>query len=66
MMVTVNGRGTEVPDGITAEGLIGFLGMDSDRVAMEIDGEICPRAIRDTVELLEGQYIELVSFVGGG
>lgn len=66
MLVTVNGRGTEVPGGTTAEGLIGILGLDPDRVAMEIDGEICPRSIRDTVQLFEGQDIEIVSFVGGG
>lgn len=66
MMVTVNGRGTEVPDGTTAEALIGILGLQGDRVAVEIDGEICPRQLRPTTVLLEGQCIELVSFVGGG
>lgn len=66
MLLTVNGRGREVPEGTTAKSLIVILGLDPERVAMEIDGDICPRAIWDSVELFEGQYIELVSFVGGG
>lgn len=66
MMVAVNGRGTEVPEGTTAERIVEIMGLDPSRVAVEIDGEICPRTMRDQVVLLPGQSIELVSFVGGG
>lgn len=66
MIVTVNGIGTEVPEGTTAEGLLDLLGHRTDRVAMEIDGKICPRGERGTTVLAPGQRIEIVSFVGGG
>lgn len=66
MRVTVNGEEVEVPEGTTAEDLISILGHRSDRVAVEVDGEICPRDRRGSFVLAPGQRIELVSFVGGG
>lgn len=66
MRVTVNGEGIEIPEGTTAEDLISILGHRSDRVAVEVDGEICPRNRRGSFVLAPGQRIELVSFVGGG
>lgn len=66
MIVTVNGIETDVPDGATAEELVALLGHRTDRVALEIDGEICPRDRRTSTVLRPGQRIELVSFVGGG
>lgn len=66
MRVTVNGEEIDVPEGTTAEDLISILGHRSDRVAVEVDGEICPRDRRGSFVLTPGQRIELVSFVGGG
>lgn len=66
MIVTVNGIGTEVPEGTTAESLLDLLGHRTDWVAMEIDGTICPRGERGSIVLAPGQRIEIVSFVGGG
>ncbi len=66
MIVTVNGTETDVPEGATAEDLVTLLGHRTDRVALEIDGEICPRYRRASTVLRPGQRVELVSFVGGG
>ena len=66
MIVTVNGRDVEVPQGTTAEGLVEIMGHRPDRVAVEIDGEICPRGLRGGTVLRDGQRVELVGFVGGG
>ncbi len=66
MILRINGADAEVPDGTDAESLISFLGYRPERVALEIDGRICPRASRPTTVLEEGQRIEIVSFVGGG
>ena len=66
MRVTVNGEEIDIPEGTTAEDLISMLGHRSDRVAVEVDGEICPRDRRGSFVLAPGQRIELVSFVGGG
>lgn len=66
MIVSVNGKGTELPEGTTAEDLVRIMGLQSDRVAVEIDGEICPRQVRPVTVLRGGQVVELVGFVGGG
>ena len=66
MIVEVNGKAMEIPEGTTVEDLVTLLGHRSDRVAIEIDGEICPRHARSMTVLMPGQHVELVSFVGGG
>lgn len=66
MIVIVNGTDKEVPEGTTAEDLVAMLGHATDRVAVEVDGGICPRASRGTTVLRPGQRVEVVSFVGGG
>ncbi len=66
MFVDVNGRRTELPEGSTVSDLLRTLGHPSDRVAVEIDGDICPRASHGCTVLKDGQKVEVVSFVGGG
>ncbi len=66
MIVTVNGDPVEVENGATVEDLISMMGIRSNRAAVEINGEICPRAVRHSTMLRQGMYIEVVSFVGGG
>lgn len=66
MRITVNGVCTDVPEGTTAEGLVEIVGMNPSRVAVEVDGDICPRARRGETVLKEGQTVEIVGFVGGG
>jgi sulfur carrier protein len=48
------------------EQLIGQLGLKSDRVAVEHNGEIVPRSEWGKAILREGDRLELVHFVGGG
>ncbi len=66
MIVTVNGDPVELDEGMTAEDLVSMMGIRSDRAAVEIDGEIVPRAVRHSTPLRQGMYIEVVGFVGGG
>lgn len=66
MILRINGEDADVPDGTTAEELVSLLGHRPERVALEIDGEICPRTSRPSTVLKEGQRVEVVSFVGGG
>ena len=42
------------------------LGMKGDRVAVELNREIVPRTKWDTVQLRDGDHLEIVHFVGGG
>lgn len=64
--VTVNGTGIGLPEGSAALDAVVRLGYDPSRVAVEIDGAICPRAELPTRRLRGGERMEVVSFVGGG
>lgn len=64
--VKVNGRDVTVEDGTTMVGLLESLGYDIRRIAVEIDGEICPRSELPAKSPVDGNRIEVVSFVGGG
>jgi sulfur carrier protein len=46
--------------------LIDSLGLKSDRVAIEHNGEIVPRSSWSTVEIRQRDRLEVVHFVGGG
>ncbi len=69
MRILVNGAAREVPDGITVAGLVrdvnGRAG-DGRGVAVAVDAEVVPRSAWDTVELAEGQRIEVVGAIQGG
>ncbi len=66
LTVSVNGEERTFPEGTTALDVVEGLGFDPSRVAVEIDGAICPRARVPTTEVADGCRIEIVSFVGGG
>jgi thiamine biosynthesis protein ThiS len=69
MNVIVNGKEREFPE-LTAEPklarLIDILGLKGDRVAVEHNGSIVPRAEWEQAELNPGDRLEIVHFVGGG
>ena len=50
----------------TLEGLVQQRLLRGDRIAIERNGEIVPRAQWPSTELLRGERIEVVHFVGGG
>ena len=64
--ITVNGepRGWSGPGSLTA--LLGELGLDPTKVAVERNLEIVPRSTYATVLVLPGDSLEIVHFVGGG
>ncbi len=66
MVVTVNGEGREVPEGITVRGLIELLGLTDGPVAVERNGDVVPRAEHTSTALCAGDVLEVVHFVGGG
>ena len=41
-------------------------GYDTKRVAVELNGDILPKAQYDSTVLQDGDSVEIVSFVGGG
>ncbi len=65
MNLLINGEQRTSPVG-TLSALVEYLGMKSDRVAIELNGEIAPRDHWPQTELHEGDRLEIVQFVGGG
>lgn len=66
MNLHINGQPREFPDSLSLASLVATLGMKSDRVAVELNLEIVPRASWDSTILKDGDRLEIVHFVGGG
>ena len=66
MRVNVNGESRELPDGTTVVQLLEGLKVHRDIVAVEINREIVPRSRHGERQLVEGDAVEVVTFVGGG
>lgn len=66
MQVTLNGEKRELADGVTVGELIGDLGLNGRRFAVEVNLEILPRDGYDGHRLRDGDTIEVVHFIGGG
>ncbi len=66
MEVILNGEPRELPDGLSAAGLIEHLGLADQRLAMEINQEIVPRSTFESHVLRPGDRIEIVRAIGGG
>ena len=64
-MVLINGESLDVA-GKTVAAYLAEAGYDTQRLAVERNGEIVPRAQYDAVIFQEGDRVEIVRFVGGG
>jgi sulfur carrier protein len=64
--ISVNGESHETRSGTTVISLLGELGLDTARVAVERNLEILPRASWSTTQVVPGDRFEIVQFVGGG
>ncbi len=65
MKLRINGEERVLASG-TLEALVTELGMKGDRVAVELNREIVPRARWAETPLHDGDQLEIVHFVGGG
>jgi len=64
-MVKVNGMELDIA-GMTAAKYLAQTKYDPKRIALELNGEIVPKAQYDKTVLKDGDALEIVSFVGGG
>jgi thiamine biosynthesis protein ThiS len=64
--IYVNGEPRELPGSLTLAGLLKFLSLPEDRIAVERNLEIVPRADWGKTVLNAGDRLEVVHFVGGG
>ncbi|MGH9446960.1 MAG: sulfur carrier protein ThiS [Terriglobia bacterium] len=67
-MITIelNGESRQVPERITLAGLLEWLKLPGDRVAVERNLEIVPKRDWEKVFVDHGDRLEVVHFVGGG
>ena len=63
--LVVNGESQEVPSGATVLQLLAALGVRG-RVAVERNGAVLRQTEHAETRLLEGDVLEVVTFVGGG
>jgi thiamine biosynthesis protein ThiS len=66
MNVTINGEFREIPDGLNISEMLEHLGMPRDRVAVERNLNILPRANWNETQVEPDDKFEIVHFVGGG
>ena len=66
MTVTINGERREIPEGLTVVGLLQHIGMPAERVAIERNLDILPRARWLETKVQPNDSFEIVHFVGGG
>ena len=66
MRLVINGEEKDLAAITTLASLVEHLGLKSDRLAVELNRDIVPRARWGNVELQEGDRLEIVHFVGGG
>lgn len=64
-MVKVNGTQLDIA-GKTVTQYLAIAGYDLKRIAVEKNGTIIPKAQYDKTILIDGDTLEIVSFVGGG
>ena len=66
MHLFINGERKEITSGLTVEGLVEALKLDTRKVAIERNREIVPKSLYPSTPLADNDAIEIVHFIGGG
>jgi thiamine biosynthesis protein ThiS len=66
MYITLNGEKREFPDALTVLGLLQFLNIQHQRVAVELNENIVKKDRYAETAVKDGDSLEVVSFMGGG
>jgi sulfur carrier protein len=66
MEISVNGQLQQVDENYTIAQLLGTLGLENQRLAVELNLAIVPRSLFETRILTQGDKIEIVQAIGGG
>ncbi|HET8548915.1 MAG TPA: sulfur carrier protein ThiS [Bryobacteraceae bacterium] len=66
MQIVLNGEPREVPENITVLGLLRYIAVPPERVAVELDREIVRKQDWERAVVRPGAQVEVVMFVGGG
>ena len=66
MQVWINGEHCRLSRETTIHQLLVAKGLETRRVAVELNAEIVPRSQHDKVRIAHGDHIEIVHAIGGG
>lgn len=66
MRVVLNGKETEIGDGLTVAAFLESREIAAESVVVELNREIVPSESFDKVMLNDGDHLEVLRFVGGG
>ena len=66
MEMMVNGKPMQLSDGTTAAALLEQMGIQPERVVVEVNLNVLKRAQLTSTVLHAGDHVEIVHFVGGG
>src|SRR2546421_8382136 len=64
--ITLNGETRTIPERVTLADLLGQLGYDRRRIAVEVNREVVPLPRHGEHRLSGGDAVEIVTLVGGG
>lgn len=66
MQIVLNGEQRDIPEGASIRALLASLGVDQQRVAVELNEQVVPKARHAETTLKPADRVEVVTFVGGG
>ena len=66
MRITLNGEAREVTEGQSVAALLADLGIQAERVAVELNLTIVDRRTFTGTSLRDGDRVEVIGFIGGG
>lgn len=66
LQLTINGKPSQMPPGSTMADIVAALNVDVREIAMMRGDAIVARSKYAETALVEGDVIELVTFIGGG
>lgn len=66
LCITLNGEPKILPETVSVSTLLALLQTKPTQVAVEINRAIVPKSQHDTVQVQNGDNVEIVKFIGGG
>ena len=66
MKLIINGQPATVTEALRLHDLLALKGLNPERLAVELNGDIVPKSRYPDVVLQDQDTLELLSFVGGG
>jgi len=66
MQIYLNGEEKQIPDGLDMAGLIAWLELTDQRIAVEVNEELVPRSTFTGHPLRPADRVEIIHAVGGG